>query len=403
MTEAGGLRHADTVRLARAARHADVRRVVEALRAARDEVLTLWLDAVAAQPFHLGRRERAVADHIPLVYDRLVQLLEAGAATEAVGGIPAQDATYLHHAREHARTRAAQGISAADVALEFRLLRHQIWAALREHIPDQESAADLVGGELLINDALDGAIGVALGFYQEALEETLDDFVTVAAHDLGNPLTGIKGTVQLLLRRASAQRLTPEALASGLHTLAAQAEAMERLLRNMLDAARVRAGHLQLQRLPVDLAELVAESIALQGEEARRRVDLRAEGGPVAGRWDADRIRQVVDNLLSNALKYAPSGPIRVTLTSEADRAVLAISDQGLGLSAEDRANLFQRYFRSPQVVERRLEGSGLGLYICRGIVEAHGGTISADSDGPGLGTTMTVRLPLAARDEMRG
>lgn len=396
MAEAGGLQHQDALRLSQLVDHADLRRVVDVLGGARDAILDGWLAAVSTQPFHLGRRERAITDHIPRVFDRLLAVLAAQEDAGDVGRSPAQDPTYLENARNHALMRAAQGLTAAEVILEFRLLRHQIWAALRRGLPVEVVTGNLVSAELLINDALDGASGVALNYYQEALEEALDDFVAIAAHDLGNPLTGIKGTIQLLSRRTRSQRLTPETLAASLESMQEQTTAMERLLRNMLDATRVRAGQMPAKRAPTDLVPLVRRAIELLGQEAQDRIVIVTAVESLIGSWDEGRIEQVVQNLISNALKYAPDGAIRVTLERIDDTAVLRVIDQGIGLSPEDQARLFQRYFRSPSVVARRVEGTGLGLYICRGIVEAHGGRITAISDGPGTGTTMVVILPLA-------
>jgi signal transduction histidine kinase len=395
MTEAGGLQHQDTVRLTQLVDRSDLRRVVEALQAARDAILDAWLDSVAAQPFHLGRRERAVADHIPRVFDRLLALLAAQEAADQAGETPAGDPEYLRNAREHARMRASQGLTAADVTVEFRLLRHQIWAALRRGLPADTATGNLIGAELLINDAIDGANGVALTYYQQALEEALDDFIAIAAHDLGNPLTGIKGTVQLLARRAAGRQVDPEMLAESLGTMLEQSGAMERLLHKMLDATRVRAGQLVLQREPADLVAIVRHAIGLLGQEAQQRVVVVSTVATLVGNWEAERLEQVVENLISNGLKYAPEGPIRVTIDQRQDTAVLSVIDRGMGLSPVDHARLFQRYFRSPAVIEQRVEGTGLGLFICRGIIEAHGGRITAVSDGPGTGTTMTVVLPL--------
>jgi signal transduction histidine kinase len=397
MTEAGGLQHQDTVRLARFVDRADLRRVVVVLRAERDAVLDGWLDAVAAQPFHLGRRERAVADHIPRVYDRLLTLLAEQERLDELGDTPAGDPEYLSNARDHAQTRAAQGLTAADVTVEFRLLRHQIWAALRRGMPAETVTGDLVSAELLINDAVDGAVGVALDYYQQALEEALDDFVAIAAHDLGNQLTGLKGTMQLLARRAAAQRLTADMLAEGFRTMQEQAAAMERLLRNMLDATRVRAGQMELHRAPADLIAIVRHAVDLLGQEAQQRVTIVTGLTTLVGNWEGERVEQVVENLISNALKYAPEGPVRVTVEQNQEYGILRVIDQGIGLTAEDHARLFQRYFRSPEAIERGVEGTGLGLFICRGIIQAHGGRITAGSDGPGTGTTMTVFLPLGA------
>jgi signal transduction histidine kinase len=395
MTEAGGLQHQDTVRLARFVDRADLRRVVEVLRAERDAVLDGWLDAVAAQPFHLGRRERAIADHIPRVYDRLLVLLAGQEDLDALGDTPARDPEYLSNARDHAQMRASQGLTAADVTVEFRLLRHQIWAALRRGMPAETVTGDLVSAELLINDAVDGATGVALNYYQQSLEDALDDFVAIAAHDLGNPLTGLKGTMQLLARRAAAQRLTADVLAEGFRTMQEQTGAMERLLRNMLDATRLRAGQMELHRAPADLIAIVRHAVDLLGQEAQRRVTIVTGLTMLVGNWEGERVEQVVENLISNALKYAPEGPVRVTLERNEDYGILRVIDQGIGLTAEDHARLFQRYFRSPEAIQRGVEGTGLGLFICRGIIEAHGGRITASSDGPGTGTTMTVFLPL--------
>jgi signal transduction histidine kinase len=395
MTEAGGLQHQDTVRLARFVDRADLRRVVDVLRAERGAVLDGWLDAVAAQPFHLGRRERAIADHIPRVYDRLLSLLAGQEDLDELGDTPAKDPEYLSNARDHAQMRAAQGLTAADVTVEFRLLRHQIWAALRRGMPAETVTGDLVSAELLINDAVDGAVGVALSYYQQALEEALDDFVAIAAHDLGNPLAGLKGTMQLLARRAATQRLTADMLAEGFRTMLEQTGAMERLLRNMLDATQLRAGQMELHRAPADLLAIVRHAIDLLGQEAQRRVTIVTGLSTLVGNWEGDRLEQVVENLISNALKYAPEGPVRVTIEQNQEYGILRVIDQGIGLTAEDHARLFQRYFRSREAIQRGVEGTGLGLFICRGIIEAHGGRITASSDGPDTGTTMTVFLPL--------
>lgn len=401
MTEAGGLQHQDTVRLSLFVAHSDLHRVVDALRASRDAILEGWLSAVATQPFHLGRRERAITDHIPRVFDRLLDLLAAQQDLDQLGETPAADPEYLRNASQHAQLRAAQGLTAADVTVEFRLLRHQIWAALRRDLPADTLTGNLIGAELLINDAIDGATGVALTYFQQALEEALDDFVAIAAHDLGNPLTGIKGTLQLLSRRATAERLTPEALHEGFRTMLEQTTAMEQLLRNMLDATRVRAGQLELHREPADLVRIVRHAIELLGQEALERVVVATDLSSLVGNWEAQRIEQVVENLISNGLKYAPDGVVRVTIDQAADAAILRVVDQGMGLTPEDHARLFQRYFRSQAAIDQQVEGTGLGLFICHGIVEAHGGRITATSDGPGTGTTMTVVLPLGSLEKV--
>jgi len=149
------------------------------------------------------------------------------------------------------------------------------------------------------------------------------------------------------------------------------------------------------QRQPADLIAIVHHAVKLLGQEAQRRVVIATEFASLVGNWEAERIEQVLENLISNGLKYAPEGTVRVTIEERQNMAILRVIDQGIGLSTEDHARLFQRYFRSQAAIERRVEGTGLGLFICRGIVDAHGGRITAISDGPGTGTTMTVFLPL--------
>ncbi|MBV9279440.1 MAG: ATP-binding protein, partial [Chloroflexi bacterium] len=117
--------------------------------------------------------------------------------------------------------------------------------------------------------------------------------------------------------------------------------------------------------------------------------------GPVVGSYDPVRIRQLIDNLLDNAVKYSPGGgEVRMRIWREGDRAHLTVSDQGIGIPAGDLPHLFDRFHRGTNVDDRRFAGMGLGLFICRGIAEQHGGSLRASSPGPGQGSTFHVMLP---------
>lgn len=384
---------ADQERLLRYAQLADTHAYAEALRHRRDSILARWLQVTARQPFHLGRPERAVSDDIPLLLDALIAAL----ADQPSSAPPSEYPGVLAAARGHAQTRARQGLLPAEAVTEFRLLRQEIVHALAEQLGERASATEMLSAQMLLGDALDGAIGIAVNYFIDALEQAKDDFVAIAAHDLRTPLTVLKGTAQLLRRQTRSGNLTPDALLRQLTALEQEATRMDQLIRNLLDVTHVRAGRLEVHPQPTLLRVVVDRVVDRLTREASERIEIQEQDASLVGDWEESRIEQVLENLISNALKYAPSGPIHISLARDGDGAVLTVRDEGIGLSQEDQAQLFCRFYRSPEVIERKLEGTGLGLYICHGIVEAHGGQIEARSEGKGKGTTITVRLPLRA------
>ena len=146
---------------------ADLSTVVALLTERRDEILSRWIDAASDQPFHRARSERAVADHIPPLFDALVALLSHHSSPERNPGVPLEDPAILAAAQEHARVRFGQGFTAPDIATEFRLLRQEIGRALRRYISDRSSTSNVVAAELLVHDALDGAVFLALSALNE--------------------------------------------------------------------------------------------------------------------------------------------------------------------------------------------------------------------------------------------
>jgi signal transduction histidine kinase len=111
--------------------------------------------------------------------------------------------------------------------------------------------------------------------------------------------------------------------------------------------------------------------------------------------WDVQRLRRTIENLVSNALKYAPKGAISISATAApGDWVAIMVKDRGIGLSAEDKRKLFARYYRSPEAIRMKIDGTGLGLYVAKATVEAHGGKLHVESAGPGKGTTVHILLP---------
>jgi protein-histidine pros-kinase len=219
------------------------------------------------------------------------------------------------------------------------------------------------------------------------LEQLRRDFLAMVTHDLRTPLTTVRGYAQLLHRRAVYQAEPVVALIS-------EAERMQRLLDDLADIVRLEGGNLPLRRAPTDLVDL-ARRAAAEAERMSRdhRISVDAGDLVVVGQWDWDRLGQVLANLLGNAVKYSPAGG-RVVVQIEATDggARLRVRDEGPGIVPEHLPKLFERFYRAGGT---GAGGLGLGLYISRMLVEAHGGTIAAESE-PGAGSTFTVTLPLA-------
>jgi signal transduction histidine kinase len=167
------------------------------------------------------------------------------------------------------------------------------------------------------------------------------------------------------------------------------------LLDLLLDFSRVEAGRLDLERRPLNLTPLIESLVGEAQATTERHKILYLGHDHIEGLWDEQRIEQVLRNLLTNAVKYSPGGGV-VAVEMEASDAMVTVRvrDQGTGLPPDDLPHLFERFYRAEGT--RRLEGAGLGLYICQAIVAAHGGRIWAESDGIGRGSTFSFTLPRA-------
>lgn len=233
-----------------------------------------------------------------------------------------------------------------------------------------------------------------------ALEHQLrvrDDLLSIAAHELRNPMHA------LLLQVSAALRV---ARAGGASVLVRRLERVQQLVDRyvkraslLLDVARINATRRQLQLEDLDFAQVVREVVDSYTAEAEfHRCSLVTEvPDRLPGRWDRLGAEQIVSNLVSNAIKFGAGGPIRVELAVEGDGAWLQfqISDQGIGIAAEDQSRIFGRFEQLP-VQGLNPGGAGLGLWLVRELVEVHGGCISLVS-APGRGATFTVKLPVAA------
>lgn len=242
--------------------------------------------------------------------------------------------------------------------------------------------------------------GAALA-YQEITDlvraiQVKDEFVAAVSHELRTPLTAVLGYLELLLERDDLD----EEAAAHLRVVQRHAQRLQALLADLLLVSEVSDGSLRLQPAPVDLAAVVMEAVeAARPSAERTSVAVRAELPdrlPAVADWL--RVRQVLDNLISNAIKYTDGGGSVVVVLGSSDTDVtIEVADTGMGIAADEVAHVFGRFFRGSRAIAQQVQGTGLGLSIVSSIVEAHGGTVSVDSE-LGRGTTFRVVLPGLAR-----
>lgn len=225
----------------------------------------------------------------------------------------------------------------------------------------------------------------------EAALQAKEDFLATVSHELRGPLTSINGWVQLLEQGADAE-LTTLALQSMRKSIGTQI----RMVDDLLDAVRLARGTMNLELELLDFASVVDDGVAATrpaAAAAELSMTCRASAGALV-RGDRARLLQVVTNLVTNAVKFTPAGgSIDINLTVEGDQVILSVKDTGIGIEPEFHARLFERFTQSSP---RTIKGLGLGLAIVRDIVERHGGSVSAASEGRGKGAEFFIRLPLA-------
>lgn len=230
---------------------------------------------------------------------------------------------------------------------------------------------------------------------QKKEEELQNTFISVISHELKTPVSIIKGYAGTLRREDVT--FTPEQYREGLAVIEDEADRLTRLIQDLLDVSRLTAGGLRLEltdfSLPLLAADVVRACAATAGERYQFELRFPDDMPPVHG--DYERVRQVLTNLISNAVKYSPEGgTIRIGGWSEGDFAVCYVADQGIGIPPEEHEAIFRRFYRIDNRLARETQGSGLGLFLTRAIVEAHGGRIWVESQ-VGKGSRFIFTLPL--------
>jgi PAS domain S-box-containing protein len=296
--------------------------------------------------------------------------------------------------------------------LERRFSDPAAVALLAAHIPDTEErfTRDLaqrwpVSRTLeLFSTPVRSADGALLGrlyvFRDVTREREVDrmksEFVSLVSHELRTPLTSIKGYVHFLMSGDIGEVSGEQQ--EFLEVINHNADRLGGMINDFLDLARIESGHIDLAKVPVDLASLVSQVVAgfrLQFEAKQQQLVIALADDMPLVMGDTERLVQIITNLVSNAHKYTPSGgTITISTRQEGIALQLSIADTGIGLTLDEQGQLFTRFYRARNRTTQAIGGTGLGLTITKSLVEMHGGSIAIESE-PGLGTTVTVTLPI--------
>jgi len=221
-----------------------------------------------------------------------------------------------------------------------------------------------------------------------------EEFLAMLSHELRNPLAAVVSASRVM----QSQTVKPEAIIRAREIVQRQSHHMARLLDDLLDVSRITRGGIELRKEDIDLRDVVRTGIeALMPvlEDRRATIDVQMPDELLAVRGDAARMQQVIVNLLSNAARYSPAGKtIKLSASADGETIVLRCKDEGRGISKSMLSEIFELFVQNEQGLERSNGGLGIGLTLVRQIVELHGGTVEAHSDGPGTGSEFVVKLP---------
>jgi PAS domain S-box-containing protein len=233
----------------------------------------------------------------------------------------------------------------------------------------------------------------------QAAVKARDRFVSIASHELRTPIARVKGYAEMVLAAQADGDLTDEMLQRSLRRINSASDRLTGLVRDLLDVSKIAAGNLPIRVRLLDIPELVRDVVGRYQEQLNGTGILLLDviGNPRHVSADPERIEQVLTNLLDNAVKYSPDGAeLRVRVQPKARGVLVEVQDGGIGLPPEAAERIFEPFSRAANAEKRQITGMGLGLYICRNIVEQHHGRIWARSAGEGTGTLISVWLPEA-------
>jgi signal transduction histidine kinase len=323
-------------------------------------------------------------------------LTQQASKSKGYGGAGGEESDRLDHASKlHGVERVGSGFDIMEVVSEYRALRASVlrlWRASNPQ-PDINDINDITR----FNESIDQSLAEAIGSYTNRVEQSRRMFLAILSHDLRNPLNSIRMAAQLAARNTNEHLDAAKALSM----IERNTETITRLTHDLIDFASTGLGSaMPLTRSPVDLEKLgrnVFEEFCFAYPQRTLRFH---PNGDLTGDWDAARLRQVISNLMGNALQHgATEGPVELAIAAEESTVVLSVHNEGLPIPSEMLTTIFDplmRYANSESESQKVSSSIGLGLYIAREVVVAHGGTIAVTSTAQ-AGTTFTVRLPRTA------
>ncbi len=288
--------------------------------------------------------------------------------------------------------RLATLVSAVRTALRARARQYQLRDYLRERVQAAEERAKLYRAEQQARTAAEDAVHLR------------DSFLSIAAHELRTPLTSLLGNIQLIERRVTRNKSGSDADRRAIQVARQQGQRLKDMIDAMLDVSRLEQGQLSIIQAPVDLGQLLARVVQeVQIGLNQHTIECSVPSEPVMILGDALRLEQVLQNLLQNAIKYSPAGDTIIATAERTDSyGVVHIHDHGLGIPVSAIPHLFERFYRVPDMEERHIQGTGIGLYVVKELVVLHGGTVGVTSE-EGKGSTFTIQIPLLTPAVPRG
>ncbi len=355
-----------------------------------EAILVQWEAFARTMPIASSLDALALRDHAEQILIAICKDIDLDQTTEAQSrksrGLAAPLNAFETAAQTHALLRARGGFDINQMAAEYRALRASVlslWATASG--PDGTDLAQTIR----FNEAVDQALCESIAFFSAEVNRGRDLLLGMLGHDMRNPLNAIQLTALYL-----SQLNAGAAVSTASATLIKSGARMKALLDDLTDFSRTQLGAgINVVAAPTDLALVFEEQVnQVRAAHPGRRIELLRDSGDVTGSWDANRLHQVLGNLLVNALNYgSPESPVRVRLSGLEKEVVFSIHNQGEEIAHETLDRMFAPLARG-QGLGGEDGNMGLGLYICREIVFAHGGEIASISDP--TGTTFTVRLP---------
>ena len=369
----------------------------------KGQIIVRWREEARREPMHAKALEsldnRRLEDHLPALTEKVIQRLRGGTAASDVE----------EEGRLHGQQRRHDGYTVVDVMKELNLYRRVLLGAVDEVTAQDAPPADIVQARRVILEQVDRSVNASVEQYtthaeqernqaqEEAqdLHDQRDRFLMTLSHELRNQISPILLNVQLLNDFKPADPRIQQAVAR----IGRQALHQSILIDDLLALSRFQYGSLHLKPELIDLREPVRHAFeTFEPDLKLKRLKLHAElpQRPVMAQVDRTRIAQIVINLLGNAVKFTPSeGTITVRLARENDSAVLSVKDSGIGIAKEALPKVFNMFFQGKALLKQVNSGLGVGLALAKALVELHGGTIEARSEGENVGAEFLIRLPV--------